>query len=161
MKEKKEYRRIVLIIIILLVLIDQMIKIFLIITNFKFSLNNTMQIVSKDGLQSKDNISYILISIIVVIIFVRYIKSNNMFIKKSNKIVISFAIAGVISNVIDRIWKGYVITYISISENLNFNLSYIYIIIAWIGMAIILTKNTANEIKQKRVEVNEKNNSRK
>ena len=150
MKEKKENRRIILIVIILLILVDQIIKIFLIITNFKISLNNVLGIYFEEGIQTNDNLSYILISFIVTILLIRYIKSNNIFIKNSNKIVISFAIAGVISNAIDRIWKGYVITYINISGFIGLNLGYMYIIVAWVGMAAILTKNTVNQIKQKK-----------
>ena len=99
---------------------------------------------------SDNNITYILISFIAIIFLARYVNSNNTYIKTSNKIILSFAIAGVASNLIDRIWKGYVLNYIYIPNFPSLNLAYIYIIITWIGLAFMLTKYTVKQWNEKR-----------
>ena len=145
--DKKE-KKILIILIGILILLDQIIKI-------------TMLLLGKNVIQNielKENIKYIIINLIIIGMIIRYINSNNSFIKKDSKIVLSFAIAGAISNVIDRIIRGYVINYINIPGFFSINLSYIYIIIAWIGIAIILTKNTRAMIKENKKH-NEKNKS--
>ena len=108
---------------------------------------------------------YIIISLIIVIMIIRYISRDNLFIKLKTKIILSFGIAGAIGNMIDRIWLGYVLAFIKIGNSFNLNLAYIYIVIAWIGMAFILTKDSMEflkERKNKKVLKNEegKNNSK-
>lgn len=94
---------------------------------------------------------YIALSLIILISIIRYVLNDNRFIKFDTRLVLSFAIAGLIGNVIDRIWLGYVINFIKINELININLSYIYIFIAWIGMAIILTKNSMKILKDRKI----------
>ena len=156
MKEKK----IIIIQIVGLTLIDQLMKLLMICTNIKIDKKIGLYINENELTKSSDNGLYILISFIIIMILVRYIKNNNTFIKTSNKIVVSFAIAGVITNTIDRIWKGCVIGYINFPYFFSINLGYIYIIIAWVGLAVILTKNTVNQIKEKKVKKIEKDKSR-
>ncbi|MCI9064124.1 MAG: hypothetical protein HFJ17_05940 [Clostridia bacterium] len=136
----KKEKKIILRLIMILILIDQVIKIIMINANSEIRL-----LLSKD----QSNMSHIVISIIVIIVMIRYILNNNTYIKMNSRIIISFAIAGAISNVIDRIWIGNVINYINISKFMPINLSYIYIVITWIGMAIILTKYSIKEMKRK------------
>ena len=45
--------------------------------------------------------------------------------------------------------------FIKITNQINLNLAYIYILIAWVGMAFILTKNTSKMLNEKRVKRNE------
>ena len=90
---------------------------------------------------------HILINIIVIGMIFKYIFNDNIFIKIETKIVLSIAIAGAIGNLLDRIWNKNVIVFINLGKNIELNLAYFYIIIAWIGMAIILTKNTMKIIK--------------
>ena len=146
--DKNKEKKILIILIGILILLDQIIKI-------------TMLLLGKNVIQNielKENIKYIIINLIIIGMIIRYINSNNSFIKKDSKIVLSFAIAGAISNVIDRIIRGYVINYINISGFFSINLSYIYIILSWLGLAIILTKNTRAMIKENKKH-NEKNKS--
>ena len=149
-KEKfmnKKQRIIILMLIIGLIIIDQIIK----ITYTKTQGINIEK--------TSDNMSYILISIMAIIILVRYILNNNSFIKMDSRIILSFAIAGATSNVIDRFCVGNVINNIKIPSFIDINLSYIYILITWIGMAIVLTRYTVNQIKEKKKSGNKNNNS--
>lgn len=144
----KKEKNILLILIIILVLVDQIIKI-ISITKGNIS-------IQKD----KDNISYILINIIASTIIIRYMSSKNSFIKLDSRILLSLTFAGIISNTIDMIWAKDVITYIEVPSFARINLSYVYIAITWIGMAVVLTRFTANRIKEKRSNNgNKRNNS--
>ena len=148
MKEKE--KKIIIILIIMLVLIDQILKIVLYKTSFNIMAESGWGIGVLNNIKTENNAAYILISIVAVIALVRYIKSNNTFIKMDSRVILSFAIAGAISNAIDRVWNGGTINYINIPNFSALNLSYVYFIITWIGMAVILTKYTSDRIKEKK-----------
>ena len=134
----KKQKIIILVLITGLIIIDQIIKI---------------MYITKQGIniqKTTDNTSYILISIIAIIVLIRYIISDNSFIKMDSRIVLSFAISGATSNIIDRILTGSVINNIKIPTFTDINLAYIYILITWIGMAIILTRYSLNILNEKR-----------
>ena len=140
--DKKE-KKIIIILNLILVLVDQISKIFIVLKTNKavgFVLGNIF---------TSTNISYILVDIIAISALIRYISKNNQFIKMSTRVIISFAIAAAISNMIDRLWNAGVIA-INLKNYLSINLSYIYVCIAWIGMAILLTIYTSKKIKEKR-----------
>lgn len=149
-KTKSKENKLILKIVIILTVIDQILKIGLLVTNTQIGNMDSWGIGIIESTKSEDNAAYILISFIAILVILRYIKSNNTYIKIESKIVLSFAVAGVTSNGIDRIWKGYVINYINIPRFTPINLSYIYIMITWIGMAIILTKYTMERINEKK-----------
>ena len=148
MKEKQ--KKIIIILIMVLLVIDQIIKILIYKTNIKIIAENGWGIGVLNNIKTENNLAYILVSIVAVIALIRYIKSNNTFIKMDSRVILSFAIAGAISNAIDRVWNGGTINYINIPNFSALNLSYVYFIITWIGMAVILTKYTSDRIKEKK-----------
>lgn len=148
MKEKE--RRIIIILIIVLLLIDQILKIVLFTSNYQLGSITGWSIGVLSNKKTENNLAYILISILAVIALVRYIKSNNTFIKMNSRVILSFTIAGAISNTIDRLWNGTTINYINMPHFSSLNLAYIYFIITWIGMAVILTKYTSRRILEKK-----------
>ena len=147
---KNKEKKTVIILIVFLIIIDQIIKIVI--------YNSKIQSVNPDGwgigiinnTKTENNLAYILISVLAVMALVRYIKSNNTFIKMNSRVILSFSIAGAISNAIDRIWNGGTINYINIPKFSALNLSYVYFIITWIGMAFILTVFTRDRIREKK-----------
>ena len=148
---KKENKKIA-ILTIFLGIIDQISKIWIILINKEIPIFQTgivLRIVEKENIDVTNNITHILIAIIAVIIMVRYITSNNQFIRKESKIILSFGIAGIISNSIDRVIRGNVVTFIDFGKNITLNLSYIYLIIAWVGFIIILLKNSTKGVGEK------------
>ncbi len=147
---KPKEKKIVIILIIALILIDQIAKILIFKTNMTLINEAGWGIGIITNQKSENNLAYILISIIAVIMLVRYINSNNTFIKTDSRVILSFAIAGAISNALDRVWNGGTINYINIPKFTPQNLSYVYFIITWIGMAVILTKYTSERIKEKK-----------
>ena len=56
----------------------------------------------------------------------------------------------VIGNLIDRIWNKNVIIFMDLGKSIYLNFAYIYVLIAWIGLAAILTKNTMKILKEKK-----------
>ena len=141
--QKKE-GKILIILIIILIVADQILKLTILYTGFKAENKDGLSIEVLNTEKTENNFSYILIAIIAIGVLVRYINSKNSFIHTDSKIVLCFAIAGVLSNTIDRLWKGFVINYINIPNFAPLNLAYVYIIITWISMAVILTKFTKN-----------------
>lgn len=144
MKKKEKYS--VCILIIILLLIDQITKI--IATKQGWMIRKT---------DTNGNGQYILTSIIIILVIIRYIFNNNSFIKIYTRIILSFGISGGIGNLIDRIWNKSVILFINFN-NIELNISYIYILIAWIGMAVILTKDSAKFLQDKKIKRNDKKN---
>ena len=141
----KKQKNILLLLILGLILIDQIIKIFMTISNVQNISDVGWGIGLEKDVTLDNNITYILISFIAIMFLIKYIRSNNSYIKMNSKVILSFAIAGVASNLIDRILKGYVLNYIYIPNFPSLNFAYIYIIITWIGLAVILTKYTINQ----------------
>lgn len=146
MKENKK----ITVIVIILILLDQIFK--LVVFNFGINLktDNGFGIILNESFVTENNIAYILISFIAIYLILKYIKSNNSYIHFSNRVILSFALSGAISNLIDRIWLGHVICYISIPFFTSLNLGYFYIIITWGGLAILLTKYTMKNIKKRK-----------
>ncbi len=140
--EKEKEKRIVGMLIFVLVIIDQVVKIIMAILN-----KNIIQ-----NVDTKDNLKNLLIGVIALILLVRYINSNNMYIKFNSRILLGFAIAGIIGNSIDRVTSGNVVNYIHIPGFIDLNLAYIYILITWIGMAAILTIYTKERLDERKAE---------
>lgn len=145
-------KKILIILNVVLILIDQLSKMFILFfynTQISFSFNSIF---------NSSNIVYIITSITIISALIRYILRDNQFIKMSSRIILSFAIAGAIGNTIDRLWYANVIT-INFKNAISLNLGYIYVCIAWIGMAVILTLHTSRRMKEKRRN-NERNSSK-
>lgn len=147
---KNKEKKILIILIVVLILLDQIFKIIFLASNLKIGNVSGFSLGITQNIKSQNNIQYILISIIAILALVRYITRNNMFIKLDSKIIISFAIAGCFSNLLDRIWNGAVINYINIPNFTSLNLAYFYILVTWIGMAAVLTKYTSERIKERK-----------
>ena len=135
---KNQGKKLIILIFIIL-LLDQITKLIF------YKMRIPSNIVDKSS-----NGYYIIISIIIVSMLIRFIRNDNLFVKTGTKIVLSFGIAGAIGNAIDRIWNKDVIVFIKLGNFININLAYIYIIIAWVGMALILTKNSFKFFKDRK-----------
>ena len=146
MKKSKKDGKTLTIFIIAILIIDQITKIVLYKKGMSITSNS-----------SDNNGYYIVISIIIVFMIIRYISSDNTFIKMGTKVILGFGIAGAIGNSIDRIWNKNVIVFIKLGEYVNLNLAYIYIFITWVGMAIILAKNSIKFINERKY--SKKNNA--
>lgn len=137
MKEKKD-KKILIIIFFIALILDQISKI--------IAYKNGWNISS----EFSNNGYNIVITLIIVLMLIRYISNDNTFIKLDTKIILTLAISGAIGNLIDRIWNQNVIIFIDLGKSIHLNFAYIYVLIAWIGFAAILTRNTMVIIKNRK-----------
>lgn len=147
MKEKQN-KKILLIIFLVALILDQVSKIISYANGWNINLNA----------DTSNNGYYIVMTIIIVLMIIRYISNENTFIKLDTKIILTLAISGAVGNLIDRIWNQNVIIFIDLGKSIYLNLAYIYILIAWVGLAAILTKNTMKILKEKGMRKNEYKN---
>ncbi len=147
MKEKQN-KKILLIIFLVALILDQVSKIISYTNGWNINLNT----------DTSNNGYYIVMTIIIVLMIIRYISNENTFIKLDTKIILTLAISGAVGNLIDRIWNQNVIIFIDLGKSIYLNLAYIYILIAWVGLAAILTKNTMKILKEKGMRKNEYKN---
>ena len=145
MKENK-HRKILIFIFIISLLLDQITK---------FIAYKKQFIIQNSNILAQNRGYLIIISIVIIIMILRYIQNNNTFIKLDTRIILTLAISGIFGNLIDRIWNTEPLMFIKITNQINLNLAYSYILIAWVGMAFILTKNTSKMLNEKRVKRNE------
>ena len=129
----------IIIIIIAIIVIDQISKIIV---------QNTYSM----GTDSNSGMMYIVTNLIIIVLITRFMLSQNQFIDKVLKVFLSFIIAGGISNLIDRIVRGYVLEWINISKIdwlPMFNIADVLVLVGWILVVGKFTYFTAKELRQK------------
>ena len=140
----KKQNKILILIIIIAIILDQITKI--------IAFHKGWNMIPDENIDTSNNGYYIIMTIIIILMIIRYITNDNTFIKLDTKIILSLAIAGAVGNLIDRIWNQNVIVFMHLGKDFHFNFAYIYIGIAWIGLAAILTKNVMKILKDKKNE---------
>ena len=136
-------------IIIAIIVIDQISKIIIQkVGNINIE-QNTYSISEEDP---NSGMMYIVTNLIIIVIIIRFMLSQNQFIDKVLKVFLSFIIAGGISNLIDRIVRGYVLEWINISKIdwlPMFNIADILVLVSWILVVGKFTYFTAKELRRK------------
>lgn len=153
--------KLTIIFIFLIVLIDQLTKIFAIsitnngsieiikgVLNFTYIKNTagTFEIGS-------DASTFLLINVIVILLLIRFLVVNREKMEIKVSTVLSIILAGGISNLIDRIFRGAVVDFIDISLLINFpkfNFADICIVAGWILFAFFAAILTAEQIKERK-----------
>ena len=92
----------------------------------------------------------ILTNLVIVAIIFGIIKSNNQFITKRTKILLSFAFAGGVSNIMDRLCRGSVVEFIHIGNFPVFNIADVCILIGWVSFVAIFASFSARELSKKK-----------
>ena len=141
-------RKLLIIIFIIALVLDQVTKVIGYVNGWNLNINS----------DNSNNGYYIIMTIIIVIMIIRYISNENTFIKLDTKVILTLAISGAIGNLIDRIWNKNVIIFMDLGKSIYLNFAYIYVLIAWIGLAAILTKNTMKILKEKKERKSEHKN---
>ena len=143
MKKKLSKIEIAIIVIILaIIIIDQISKII-------------VQNVSNINIEQNadETMMYIITNLVIIVIITKFMLSQNQFIDSKLKIFLSFIIAGGISNIIDRIFRGYVLEWIKIS-NIGwlptFNIADVFVLVGWILVVGNFAYFTAEEWKNKK-----------
>lgn len=97
----------------------------------------------------------ILTNLVIVGIILGIIKSDNQFIAKKTKLLLSFAFAGGISNIIDRVCRGSVVEFIYIGNFPAFNIADVCILIGWVSFVAIFASFSAKELSKKKPKADE------
>ena len=77
--------------------------------------------------------------------------TQNGYVALKQKVLLSFILAGGISNVIDRVFRGYVTEFIKIPYLPVWNIADIFVILGWMGTAAIFASFTVNEWRNSKV----------
>lgn len=146
----------IIIIIIVIILVDQMSKI--IIQNYG-NIDIEQNTNGTDG--SNSIMMNIVTNIVIIVIAIKFMLSQNQFVDNKVKIFLSLIIAGGISNILDRIFRGYVLEWIKFLNWLpRLNIADIFVLIGWILVVGNFAYFTAEEWKARKrnkVELEEKN----
>lgn len=151
---------IVIICIITLIIIDQITKVLAVellsedkiiikdILEFCYTKNTGIAL----GMASNNKITIIISNIIVIVLIIRFMIIQNERINKFTMVVLSTIVAGGVGNLVDRIFRGFVVDFIKIFPNVNLpiiNIADILIFAGWITLAFIFALNTYTEFKKR------------
>lgn len=127
--------------IVILLIIDQITKIFIINKNFDLipnflGIQYEENISGSFGVGQKGTITFIVTNVVVLSVLIKFMKMQSEQIDKKTYIAFIMIIAGVFGNLIDRIFRGFVIRFIKIANLPTFNIADILIVVGWIMLAI-------------------------
>ena len=162
-KEKiKENKKLIIlaIMIVLIIIIDQLIKIVIIKNLYNSSITlitgilNLTYVENKGGafgIGNSSTVMFIIVSVIVITLITKFIISKKNYISTHILISLGLIVSGGISNLIDRIFRGFVVDYIDVSPLIKypvFNIADMFVVIGCIGIAINLVVNIIKERKK-------------
>lgn len=156
LEKLKKNKKVILIalLIIFLVVIDQVSKALFIGTE-KNIINDVLKIASTQnyggafGVGQTGTTTFIITNVIVIGIIIKFMHMQQEQIDKKTYFALSLVIAGAIGNLIDKIFRGYVLEFIVI-KSLCFNIADILIVLGWILMALFFAIYTYKLKKEKK-----------
>ena len=163
-EEKKKLKKLYImlaIMIFLIIFIDQLSKVLVVhyeeitVLSGKIILKQT--VISNSAYDETSRGVTILTNLIIVGIILGIIKSDNQFVTRKTKILLSFAFAGGVSNIIDRLCRGSVVEFINIGNFPAFNIADVCILIGWISFVAIFASFSAKELSKKKSKSDGKN----
>lgn len=138
------------IIILILVIVDQIIKYFMVNNKNKVLPNFVENFGGAFGIGANSTIFFILVNIVVLGIIIKFIYSQKDRIDKKTLCSFTLILAGGISNLIDRITRGYVVDYIDVTNIFKFplfNIADICVVVGCIMLFICITIYWCKEVK--------------
>lgn len=157
-QQRKNKIKYIIIVVVILIIADQTVKLFALnIQENKIILDHILQIVILEnkggafGVGQNGTGTFIITNIIVLGTILRFISMQLDKMDNKTIIMLCLILAGGFSNLIDRIFRGFVVDFINIFPNLNlpiFNFADVYIVVGWIILAAIFAIYTYKEIKE-------------
>ena len=146
----KKILTIVITFCIVIIAIDQLSK-YLVTKNVTEKIGNdyfAIEVTENTGMAfgfNSGNTKNIFLSLIVIFIIISFIKNQRELIGTKELMAISLALAGGISNIIDRVFRGGVLDFIKVLFIPNFNIADLCICTGWILIVIFLIIYTKKE----------------
>ncbi len=150
----------IIVFIIFLIILDQITKI--LVTKFLSSdeviIENILEVkyIKNNGVAfgvaSSNKLTILISNLIVIGLIIRFMVIQNERINNVTMTVLCFIVAGGISNLIDRLFRGFVIDFIMLIPKWNLpiiNIADILIFVGWISLAFIFAFNTYKEYRKK------------
>ena len=145
--EKKKIIKIILIVVFLLILVDQLSKVLIdkLVTNDIIILQNVLTISKTENSDftlglNKQSITNIFLMILILVVVIRFVVIQKHNLQKSTAIFLGMIIAGMISNLLDIIFKGAVLDFIIIGDFSAINLADCFVVVGWVLFIIDLFK---------------------
>lgn len=135
--------------ILMLIILDQGIKIYMNINKPMLELihgflcfNYVENTGSAFGLGSGNTLTIIVSNFIVLGIVIKFMVNQFERIDSLTRTMLCMVLAGGVSNLLDRIIRGFVVDYIAVANFPVFNLADVYIVLGWIILVLLTIKYT-------------------
>lgn len=154
----KKYK--IIIFVSILVLLEQLTKIIILMNRDKLPINviNNIFMLSyvensgvAFGIKVGSVWTFIIVNVIVLGIIITFMKSQLSELNNKTVLIFSLVLAGGVSNLIDRIFRGYVIDFLDITPLINFpvfNFADIMIVVAVLIFGVTMIKNIIKDNKK-------------
>lgn len=157
-EEKKKKIRFIIILVIFLIIGDQITKaVALRMQENKIIIENVIQFALEEnkggafGVGQNSTGSFIITNVIVLGTIIRFIILQLDKMDKKTIVMLCLILAGGFSNLVDRLFRGYVVDFINMFPNAKFpifNLADTYIIVGWVVLAAIFAGYTYKELRE-------------
>lgn len=131
----------IIIFIIIMLIIDQISKIVVINNSFSVGIIS-FEAEEKAKMKFMELLFSMLTDIAIFAVIIKFIKEQSKNMNRKIRVSLELVLAGGISNFVDKIWNGNVVTFIKIAKLPILNFSYILIFIGWISFLIFMAKDT-------------------
>lgn len=147
--------------VVFIILVDNILKIWIQnvgeisiisgILNFKVNQNTS----AAYGIGSNSTLMYVATNLVILGVIFKFMTTQNGFVDRKLKVFLSFILAGGISNVIERVIRGYVTEFIDFGQAFSFpifNIADLFVLIGWVAVAAIFAVFTVKEWRNKKKE---------
>ena len=141
MKKNKKHMIIITIVVIALIAIDQISKFLIVGKNINLipnvlTFNFSEEIAGTFGVGFKGTFTFVITNLIVLGVIFKFMKMQQEQIDTKTYIALIMIIAGAIGNLIDRLFRGYVVKFIILWKLPAFNVADILIVLGWVLLAL-------------------------
>ena len=157
MQDKKKKIILICTFVIFLIIIEQVIKAIIPKQEKLVLIQNVLNVSYVEnrgaafGIGNNDTITFIIISIIIISMVVRFLLTQLERLDRFVLISLVLILAGGVGNLIDRVFRGYVIDFVDITPVLKFpifNLADIYITLGWVLFIVATIRNYIKNVKK-------------